>query len=45
MKESDLKLQEGCSTTCLQQTLCDILIVDNNDTAECQRIKKEFDGL
>lgn len=44
IKESDLMLREGCSTACQQQTLCDILITDNNDTAECQRIKKEVEG-
>ncbi|CRK90511.1 CLUMA_CG004132, isoform A [Clunio marinus] len=44
IRDSNLKLKEGCDSLCVQNLLCGILITDNSDTSQCQEIKDELKG-
>jgi hypothetical protein len=44
IRDSDLMLKKGCDKLCLQETLCEILITDNNDLERCERVKHKVKG-
>lgn len=37
-------LKKGCDRACLETTLCEFLITDNNDVEKCEKAKKEVKG-
>lgn len=44
IKDSDLKLKDGCQKQCVQEMLCEILTADNNDLDKCRKIRKQVGG-